>query len=570
MFGAQRLAIRGIDDGVQPIVDPATGVMVVCNGEIDNHMALREDLALRGRLVRQATDVAVIPALYIEHGENFVEKLEGAFAIALWDPRTDTLILARDRAGERPLFYRWNYGLVIFATEVAALATGMADDLAIDRAAITGYLRSGCFAAPSSPCQAIRKLGPGECVVFSVSGVRKTRYWRWPVVETEKRPVRVDDFDEVFRAAIRRQSDVDVDYGVFLSGGLDSSLIAAVLHAVRPEHRPPCYTLRFAEASYDEGIYAERVAAQFGLKIAAVEVTPDMLITELPHMIGMAGEPLADPAWIPTAMLARRAAQDVRLVFGGEGGDELFGGYPTYPGASLACSYGALPVCARSVLGKIAAALPVSDRKMPLSYLLKRFVEVDGMTPLARHASWVAPINPNAMRALGIPKSLALVEPEGGVLLDHLQRHDLETTLAEGLLTKADRGGMSSSLEIRTPYLDRTVMEFAASLPVRDRVRRFETKVFLKKYAERYLPHDIIYRRKRGLSIPLGAWLRGPLRDWAMEKIASGRLAEAGLDSGAVENLFLAHLARQFDHAKALWALLVLDEWLIWHRVAAS
>jgi asparagine synthase (glutamine-hydrolysing) len=564
-FGTQRLAIRGLKDDMPPLMDAENGIIAVCNGEIDNHMALREWLAGRGRLVEQATDVAVLPALYLEFGESFVEKLDGVFAIGLWDERKQKLILARDRAGERSLFYRVDDGSASFATEVAALVAGSPGELEIDRPAVAGFLRHGCFVAPQSPCSGIRKVRPGEIVTFCGTEVKHRRYWRWPVMEMPKAKPSLAAFDDVFRHAVERQCNVDVDYGFFMSGGLDSSLVAAVAQSVHPGRRPRCYTLRFSEESYDEGEFAERVAKLLGLDIISVPVKPEHFIAELPRLVHQVGEPLADPAWVPTTLLSHRAAQDVRIVFAGEGGDELFGGYPTYLGAGFARQYEHLPAFVRTGVRKIVGALPPSDKKMPLSFLLKRFVECEGMDPYARHRLWTANIRPDLLMRLGVPVLPPPDEPiADGALLDRLQLHDLETTLAEGLLTKADRGGMSASLEIRAPFLDRNVMEFTATLPANERVHGLTTKHFLKTYAEKYLPRDIIHRRKRGLSVPLALWLRGPLQDWAEAKLRAGRLAEAGVNPAAAQALLHEHVARQADHARPLWTLLVLDEWLAW------
>jgi asparagine synthase (glutamine-hydrolysing) len=564
VFGAQRLAIRGLDDDSQPIVDRTTGVIVVCNGEIDNHAELREWLSQRGRPVMPAADVAVLPGLYLELGASFVEKLDGVFAIALWDPRSEKLILARDRAGERPLFYRRNGQTLSFATEVASLAAGMAEELVVDRKAIAGYLQRGCFTAPNSPLMDIRKVRPGEIVTITNGAVQHRQYWRWPIMETAKRPPSLAVFDEIFRTAVYRQSNVDVPFGLFISGGLDSSLIAAVTREVHPDQRPPCYTLRFSEASYDEGIFAERVANLLKLEMISVQFDPEMLVTELPRLVRMTGEPLADPAWVPTALLARRAAADVRIVFSGEGGDELFGGYPTYFGANLAKYYDSAPAFARATIAAVANSLPNSKKKMPLSFLLKRFVSGEGLNPFARHLLWTANLGPELMARLGVTLPLESQDMHPDVLLDLLQRHDLETTLAEGLLTKADRGGMSASLEIRAPFLDREVMEFAATLPAVERVHGLTTKYFLKRYARKYLPAAIIHRRKRGLSVPLAPWLQGPLYSWALEKLHSGRLEKAGISISAALALMEEHRLRQADRARALWTLLVLDEWLAW------
>ena len=564
-LGATRLAIRGLAGGQQPLLDAATGVVAVCNGEIDNHLELRAFLRSRGREVRLETDIAVIPGLYLELGESFVERLVGAFAIAIWDPRTARLLLARDRAGERPLFFSVGAGLARFATEIAALAAEPAQPLTADPAALHGFLRAGYFASPSSPFAEVRKVGPAEAVTIDAAGVRRRRYWRWAIGVEPKRAPDGDAFDALFRDAVRRQSEVDVRYGAFLSGGIDSSLVAAVAARVRPDYPLKAFTLRFQEASFDEGSFAERVAVQLGIPSEAVWVRPEAFPPMLGELIAHAGEPLADPAWVPTAMLSRRAAEEVKLALVGEGGDELFGGYPTYLGALFGARYARLPATVREICRRLVGAWPPSDRKVSISFLLKKFVAASELDGLRRHADWTSNIGPELLVRLGLDDAdAARGEEPLASLLDAVQRHDLERSLAEGLLTKADRASMHSALELRAPFLDQAVLEFAATLPERERVRGVTTKVFLKRYALGYLPRGIVHRRKRGLSVPLSRWLRGPLREWAEARLESDRLAAAGVERRGARALFEEHLSHRADHARALWTLIVLSEWLEW------
>ncbi len=375
----------------------------------------------------------------------------------------------------------------------------------------------------------------------------------------------MDDFDRVFRESVRRQSDVDVPYGVFLSGGVDSSLVAAMARRVRPDYKLKAYTLRFSEASYDEGHFAERVAKLLGIEAVPVWVRPEAFRDGIRELVGLVGEPLADPAWIPTALLARRAAQDVKLALVGEGGDELFGGYPTYIGAQVAESYARLPRPLKQVIQRIVGAWPPSDKKVTLSFVLKKFVQGAEIEGIARHRLWTSNISPVLLQRLGVNK--VPQRPVGAsreALLDAVQQNDLETSLAEGLLTKADRASMRWALELRAPFLDQAVMEFAATLPPAERVRGVKTKVFLKRYALRYLPSSIVYRKKRGLSVPLAGWLRGPLHEWAESRLRSELLGEVGVDRRMALELLEEHRQCRDNHARALWTLIVLSEWLTW------
>lgn len=566
VFGATRLAIRGLSDQLnQPMVDAASGVIAVCNGDIDNHRELRRWLAERRRPVQQETDVAVIPGLYLELGEAFAKRLVGAFAIAVWDSRSRRLTLVRDRAGERPLFYARNRNEIVFATEIAALVDHACFRVTLDQEALRKYLQFGIFPAPDTPFAEIRKVAPGEVIQFDVGGMRRELYWRWQITEKVKQMSSLDAFDQTFRTAVARQTDVEVDFGVFLSGGIDSSLVSAVVRSLHPKRPLKAYALRFGEQSFDEGRFAAAVAKQLKMELVTVQVKPADLRDGLKSLIRMVGEPLADPAWIPTTLLAQRAAQDNKMALVGEGADELFGGYPTYVGAGVAERFIHLPGWLRSAIRLAVESLPLSEKKVTISFLLKRFVEGASWNGMRRHRLWVSNITPALLRRLGVAViDLDNNDAGGGDLLDRAQQWDLETLLAEGLLTKADRASMSSALELRAPFLDKAVMEFAESLRVEDRVRGFKTKVFLKRYARRYLPNNIVNRRKRGLSVPISSWLRGPLKEWATTTLEKGRLEQLGIHASAALEFFAEHCQRKSDHSRALWTLLVLAEWLDW------
>lgn len=563
-IGANRLAIRSVRDHQPPLIEDPSGVIVACNGEIDNYKALRSRLRESGHTFELTTDVAVIAPLYLEEGPDFVRHLEGAFAIAIWDPRQQSLLLVRDRGGERHLYYTHGDSGVTFATELAALQSGLTKPANLERDSLAGYLAHGFYTAPATPFEGQDKLGAGEMLVISSEGVRRTRYVDCPIGKTKATRPDMQVFDETFRAAVYAQSELDVDFGVLLSGGVDSSLITAVLRKVRPDKHPTAYSIRFAESSFDEGQHAERVARRLDCPFVPVTVTAEDVPATLKDLIRTTGEPLADPAWVPQALVARRASQDVRLVLAGEGADELFGGYPTYLGAQLAGRYARLPAALRSGIKRIVDGLPVSDKKMTISFLLKRFVQGQDLPAYARHLLWTANMSPGMLRRLGVDSAVQSPSETCGSALDTVQRHDFRFTLSDALLAKADRGGMRHALEVRTPFLHPRVIQFAATLPRRERVNGLTTKVFLKRYALQYLPREVVHRRKRGLSVPLAAWLRGPLHAWARSLLSSPHFAKIGIDNEVAMEMLSEHCAREQDHARALWTLIVLSEWLDW------
>jgi len=284
------------------------------------------------------------------------------------------------------------------------------------------------------------------------------------------------------------------------------------------------YTLRFEERSFDEGRFAAAVAKQLKMELVTVWVKPGDVRDGLRSLIRLVGEPLADPAWIPATLLSQRAAQDDKMVLVGEGADELFGGYPTYIGAGVAERFARLPAWLKSAIRRVVEALPLSEKKVTISFLLKRFMQGAALNGI---------ITPTLLRRLGVAPIDLESDAADRDLLDRAQQWDLETLLAEGLLTKSDRASMSSALELRAPFLDEAVMEFAKSLQIEDRVHGFKTKVFLKRYARRYLPDNIVNRRKRGLSVPIASWLRGPLKEWATATLEKGRLEQVGIQTSA-------------------------------------
>lgn len=569
VMAVNRLAIRNVDEHRPPLVEDEAGLLVACNGEIDNHRELRQSLESAGYAVPAGSDVAVLAPLYLQRGPAFLDDLRGVFALALWDPRCRRLLLARDPAGERHLHYAVAGGVFYFASELAALSRAAVPQGEVDTAAIKRYLVSGYCPAPHDPVTGCCKLRPGERVTVDAAHVRHAQFWEPPLGKIPKAAPSRQAFDCVFRDAVQRQTDVDVGYGVLLSGGVDSALIAAVARSVRPERPLTAYCARFAESTFDEGNHAARVARMLGCDFVPVEVVPGDVPGMLRHLIEASGELLADPAWIPHALVAQRASRDVPMLLGGEGADELFGGYPTYLGASLAARYRRWPTCIRRQLRNLVERRRSTDRNMTVGFLLKRFVEGENLDGLARHRLWNANIPPALIADLaeGMPPVLDAGDAADGLgIMDAVQRYDFTHSLPEALLAKVDRGGMCYGVEVRAPFLDRAVVEFAASLPVSERVHGVTTKVFLKRYASRYLPRSVVHRRKRGLSVPLGAWLHGPLHAWARTRLAGDVLQDVGIDNMAAVRLLASHCARERDHAKAIWTLVVLSEWLEWRQ----
>ena len=480
------------------------------------------------------------------------------FGLAVWDHRTKTLLLARDRAGEKPLFYTKVLGEVLFASELQCLLRHPDVSRELDREAIADYLALGYIPEPRTPFTAIRRVPAGTYMRFHHDGGEETvRYW-----DPTRFTLRVIDPAEAVREtqrlienAVTKQVMSDVPVGVFVSGGLDSSILATLASSAIGVDKVHTFSAQFAEASYDESGDAAALALKMRTKHVPVRTDEETLRDALQNVTERVAEPLADPAILPTFLLARTAREHVKVILSGEGADELFGGYPTYLGHKIAPKYDALPSFLRAGAKKLAFAMPASGKKVTLEYLLKRFV-TDAERPWSeRHLRWFG---------TGLTERVAqLVEREGDHPLVGAMLLDYRSYLRDNLLVKVDRATMLSSVEARAPFLDRDVTAFALSLPADLRVRGFTTKWVLKKAAEKWLPRDVIYRRKRGLSVPIAGWINRGLRAEVDRLLDPTRLRKRDLvDEPRVTALLAEHRSGHANHAKALWAVVMLEYWL--------
>jgi asparagine synthase (glutamine-hydrolysing) len=554
-IGTERLRIIDLHERAdQPFASPENDVWLEANGEIYNAASIRARYP--SYPYRSHSDVETILPLYLEHGPAAVEQLDGMFGLAIWDHRTKTLLLARDRAGEKPLFYARVRGEVIFASEVQCLLRHPDVSRELDREAIADYLALGYIPEPRSPFAAIRRVPAGAYMLFRGEDEQTVRYW-----DPSRFSARIIDPAEavaetqrLVEAAVAKQVMSDVPVGVFVSGGLDSSILAALASQNIGVDRVHTFSAQFAEESYDESGDAAVLARQMRTTYVPVRADEETLLDALRNVTTRVAEPLADPAILPTFLLARAAHEHVKVILSGEGADELFGGYPTYLGHKIAPKYDALPSFVRGGLKKLAYALPSSGKKVTLEYLLKRFV-TDAERPWSeRHLRWFGTGLTERVPSLETPGDDPLI---GAMLLDY------RSYLRDNLLVKVDRATMLSSVEARAPYLDRDLTAFALSLPASLRVRGFTTKWVLKKAAEKWVPRDVIYRRKRGLSVPIAGWLNRGLRAEVDRLLEPSRLRKHGfVDVERVTELLAEHRANRANHAKSLWAVVMLEYWM--------
>jgi asparagine synthase (glutamine-hydrolysing) len=565
-LAARRLSIIDLAGGDQPIENEDGSCVVVQNGEIYNYPELRRELEREGHRFRTNCDTEVHLHLYEQHGPEYARRLRGMFAVALWDSQRRRLVLARDRYGIKPLYYRDSGGVLEFASELRALPRGE-----IDLDALEAFLAFNSIPAPYSIFRDTRKLPAGHVLVWEEhGGLSAERYARPGPVPVEE--LRFDDEAELveelrarLRDSVRAHLLSDVPVGVLLSGGVDSALLAA-LAAQESAEAVHTFTIGFEEKSFDERADARRVAQRYGTNHHELLVHPDPLVL-VPALADVFDEPFADSSALPTYLVSQLAAEHVKVALSGEGADELFGGYYTYAADLLADRLAPLARLARPLVER----LPSSSAKASFDYKAKRFVRAAHLPPLERHHGWKEIFSPDlraeltGRRASFDPVDIyraRYAETEAADPLARLQDVDFGIYLADDLLVKTDRASMAHSLEARVPFLDSVVTNFAFTLPAKHKVRGLSKKVLLRKAAEPLLPQEVVHGRKRGFSIPAAAWLRGELEPFARATLSPETLHRQGFfQPEPVRRLLDEHVAGAQDWSRQLWGLLAFTLW---------
>jgi len=569
VLGSRRLSIVDLaTEADQPFESPDGRVWLVCNGEIYNAPELRAHYAQRGYPFRSRhNDVEAILPLYLEHGEDAVAHLEGMFAFAVWDSRCARLLLARDRAGEKPLFFCERSGELRFASEIQVLLSLESTAPEISGEGLSDYLTLGYCTAPRTLFTGIEKLEAAHRLVADPNGTRIESYWNPIEMATLETPTSPRELLASFERGVERQVMADVPIGVFTSGGLDSSLLAAECVRHLPADAVHTYSVKFERASYDESDWAARVCRDLGTVHHTVSAAEDELQRALNVVSERLAEPLSDPAILPTYLLSEAASRDVKAILSGEGADELFGGYPTYLGHRWAERFARLPGSVRGGVRALIHRLPVTTRKVSLEFLARRFVDEAERSCFERHVAWFGALGPESAR-IGLHCKESTLPALWSRLegIEHPVKRamvfDLLTYLAENLLTKVDRATMLASVEARAPYLDREVMELALRQPLARSVGNAGMKMTLKRAALARLPRSVVQRRKRGLSVPIADWINGSLREEVEALLAPERLRRQELlDPEPVSRLLAEHRAGRADHARRLWPLFVLQRW---------
>jgi asparagine synthase (glutamine-hydrolysing) len=585
VLGHRRLSIIDVQGGHQPLFGARASTVVICNGEIYNYRELADELRARGHTFRTASDTEVAAHAYDEWGLDFLDKLDGMFALVLWDGAARRLVLARDRMGEKPLYYTRTDDLLLFASELTALLQHPDVSVELDYEALSEYLAMEYVPAPRTILRGTRKLEPGCALILENGELRHLRYW-----SIDPRPTLKIDYQEAVQAlqdrldaAVSSRLVSDVPLGIFLSGGLDSSTVAAI--AAR-HGALDTFSIGFTEKSFDESGYARRVAEHIGSNHHERIFTGGEMPALVPNLAEMLDEPLGDASILPTALLSAFARERVTVALGGDGGDELFAGYPMHQAHRVASFVRVTPAPLRSFAAAVARAMPVSHGNFTLPFKVLTFLRGAGEPAPLNHALWMSSFAPAEQRRLLTADAWrraktgneafravaeAWVDSEGAEPLARATHLDATTYLPNDILMKVDRASMRFALEVRAPFLARQVVEFAFALPDSFRMRGSSGKRLLKDAARALLPGDIIDRPKKGFGIPVAAWLNGPLRELAQDVLSTEALHRVGIfEPAAVQRMLSQHQSMRADLRKPLWTLLVFELWRRHHLEARA
>jgi asparagine synthase (glutamine-hydrolysing) len=574
-LAARRLAIIDLTTGDQPLTNEDGSVTVVQNGEIYNYRELRRELAARGHRFRTQGDTEVLAHLYEERGPRFADALRGMFATAVWDNRRRRLVLARDRFGIKPLYYRIGPDSLSFASELKALLRQPGFSREIDPDAVDAFLAFSFVPAPLSIFREARKLPPGSVLVWDEGDGAEPRVERY----AEPRPLPTDALrreseaelaDELLgrlRDSVRAHMIADVPVGVLLSGGIDSCTLAAL--ASEQVGRVSTFTIGFEERDFDERSLARLVAERYATDHHELLVRPDAAEL-LPALAEAFDEPFADSSAIPTYLVSQLARQHVKVALSGEGGDEFFGGYNYYAGHGLARALAPAAPLVRPLVERLPTS---TSGASTLDWQAKRFVRAARLSTLERHYAWKSVFTPEERADLVRPERRAAGDPleilrphyaatDGAEELARVMGVDLAVFLVDDMLVKTDRASMAHSLEARVPLLDSVVGELALALPSRLKVRGLAKKRLLRRAVEPLLPRAVLEGKKRGFSAPIGTWLRGELAPLARDVLSPDAVERQGFFRPAVVTRLLGdHLAGRADNSRKIWALLTFALW---------
>ena len=576
-IGMRRLKVIDLATGHQPISNEDGRIWIVFNGEVYNFPELRTELEGKGHTFSTHTDTEAIIHAYEEFGDDCVHRLNGMFSFAIWDSRHSRVLIARDRLGVKPLYYYQDADLLAFGSEIKAILQCHEVPRSLNYDALDAFLTFEYIPAPLSIVNGIQKLPPGHLLIIQNGKTSVKQYWDMSYAVAS--PVKTQsELEEELYALLEDSTRLrlisDVPLGAFLSGGVDSSTIVQIM-ANMMDQPVKTFSIGFDDASYNELEYARKVAKQFGTEHHELTIQPE-IVNLVDHFCEFLDEPLGDVSVFPTYLVSQLAKQHVTVVLSGDGGDELFAGYDWYVANQLDGVYQKLPSFVRRILPKIVQAVRPSSQKKGLINKIKRFVEGASLDPSLQHYRWnmfLTDLTRHQLYSADVEKAL-----EGRKAEDHVVQYlgavkgadplwqqeyaDLKTFLVDDVLMKVDRMSMAHSLEARAPFLDYRVVEFASRVPSQYKMCGRETKWILKQCMEKKLPHDILYRKKEGFSIPMKNWLRQELRPLMEDTLSGERIKKDGFfNDQYIEKLKAEHVSGRVNHAHQLWSLMVFHFW---------
>ena len=580
-LGHRRLSVIDLSpSGHQPMSNEDGTIWIVYNGEIYNFIALKDALITKGHVFRSTCDTEVIIHLYEEHGPTCLQYLRGMFAFAIWDGRERQLFLARDRAGKKPLYYLSGTDAFMFASEIKAILQDESVAKKPDHVAIHHYLTYQDVPSPWTAFEGIRKVPPAHYMIVKDGMVELKRYWKLsylPKFRMSEEEI-AEEAVRKLREAVKVRLISDVPLGAFLSGGIDSSAVVALM-AEEMDDPVRTFSIGFREDDYNELNYAKMVATQFGTRHTEFMVEPDVLDI-IDKLVWHYNEPFADASAIPSYYVSRLARNQVTVVLNGDGGDEDFAGYERYTANAFAeRMHGFLPASAAKALLAVVRVFPHKRSSMNLIWKIKRFLQEYPHVPLIRNAHWLSHFTPEMkselyaaafMEEVAANDSYALLrehyeEAVADHVLDRTLYADTMMYLPDDLLVKIDVASMANSLEARSPFLDHEFMEFAARIPAEMKLKGMTTKYILKKAFRNRLPDAVISRGKQGFAVPLDHWFRSRLKDMAFDILLSQRTAERGyFRQEMIIKILDEHVSGTWNWQNHIWNLLMLE---LWHRM---
>ncbi|MCS7213191.1 MAG: asparagine synthase (glutamine-hydrolyzing) [Candidatus Calescibacterium sp.] len=562
-LASRRLSIIDIQGGKQPIKNEDESIVVVFNGEIYNYIELRELLEKKGHKFRTRSDTEVIVHLYEEKGEYFPEYLNGMFAIALYDQNRNMLVLTRDRAGEKPLYFGDFPDFFIFSSELKSILKNPKVKRKINLKALNLYLTFDYVPSPFSIIDGIHKLKPGHTLIYSKGQYKIKKYFSMKKIFIPKSEV-LERLDKLLDKSVKIRLRSDVPVGVFLSGGIDSSLVT--YYASKNQGKIKTFNISFTDPSFDESKFAKKVSDFLGTEHIEENFDEKKMLEIFPDVSKFIDEPIGDASFIPTYLVSKIARKHLKVVLGGDGGDEIFGGYPTYFSHKIMNIYQMIPKTIRSKIHKLASKIPVSHSNFSLDFKIKKFLEGEELKGWERHIAWMGSFSEEEKKRLIVPykeSEISLSDfikeiiPEEDI--NNFFVLDFKTYLSENVLVKLDRASMANSLEVRAPFLDPEIIDFGYSLPEELKVKGFKTKYVLRKLMTvKNFPREIINRPKKGFGIPVAKWINRELKETIYHYFSGPNNI---LNTEMLKEILKEHILMKKDNRKKIWSVFVFLLW---------